>query len=117
MKICPEARLDDGALDLVTVGDFSKGEILTNLGRLYEGTHIELEAVEHARVTRVAAEPVRYLRLPNARRLYREIRPPDDSGKSRGDTGVDGARWLSGQPGCRLRRLPHAARERLLAGR
>jgi YegS/Rv2252/BmrU family lipid kinase len=58
MKICPEARLDDGALDLVTVGDFSKGEILTNLGRLYEGTHIELEAVDSARVTRVAAEPV-----------------------------------------------------------
>jgi YegS/Rv2252/BmrU family lipid kinase len=58
MKICPEARLDDGALDLVTVGDFSKGEILTNIGRLYEGTHLELEAVESARVTRVTAEPV-----------------------------------------------------------
>jgi YegS/Rv2252/BmrU family lipid kinase len=57
MKICPEARLDDGALDLVTVGDFSKGEILTNLGRLYEGTHVELESVDSARVTRVAAEP------------------------------------------------------------
>lgn len=58
MKICPQARLDDGALDLVTVGDFSKGEILTNLGRLYEGTHVELEAVDSARVTRVAVEPV-----------------------------------------------------------
>jgi YegS/Rv2252/BmrU family lipid kinase len=58
MKICPEARLDDGALDLVTVGDFSKGEILTNIGRLYEGTHLDLEAVENARVTRVAFEPV-----------------------------------------------------------
>lgn len=58
MKICPEARLDDGALDLVTVGDFSKGEILTNLGRLYEGTHVELEAVDSARITRVAVEPV-----------------------------------------------------------
>ena len=58
MKICPEARLDDGALDLVTVGDFSKGEVLTNIGRLYEGTHLELEAVESARVTRVAVEPV-----------------------------------------------------------
>ena len=58
MKICPEARLDDGALDLITVGDFSKGEVLTNIGRLYEGTHLELEAVENARVTRVAVEPV-----------------------------------------------------------
>jgi YegS/Rv2252/BmrU family lipid kinase len=58
MKICPEARLDDGALDLITVGDFSKGEVLTNIGRLYEGTHLELEAVENARVTRVAVEAV-----------------------------------------------------------
>ncbi len=58
MKICPDARIDDGALDLVTVGDFSKGEVLTNIGRLYEGTHLELEAVDSARVTRVAVEPV-----------------------------------------------------------
>jgi diacylglycerol kinase (ATP) len=58
MKICPQARLDDGMLDLVTVGDLTKGEILTNIGRLYEGTHLELEAVDSARVTRVAVEPV-----------------------------------------------------------
>ena len=58
MKICPEARIDDGALDLVTVGDFSKGEVLTNIGRLYEGTHLELEAVDSARITRVAVEAV-----------------------------------------------------------
>jgi diacylglycerol kinase (ATP) len=58
MKICPEARIDDGALDLVTVGDFSKGEVLTNIGRLYEGTHLALEAVQNVHVTRVAVEPV-----------------------------------------------------------
>jgi YegS/Rv2252/BmrU family lipid kinase len=58
MKICPEARLDDGVLDLVTVGDFSKGEVITNIGRLYEGTHLELEAVDNARVTRLTVEPV-----------------------------------------------------------
>ena len=57
-EICPEARIDDGALDLVTVGDFSKGEVLTNIGRLYEGTHLELDAVQSARVTRIAVEPV-----------------------------------------------------------
>ncbi len=58
MKICPDARIDDGGLDLVTVGDMTKGEVLTNLGRLYEGTHLELDAVDNARVTRVAIEPV-----------------------------------------------------------
>jgi YegS/Rv2252/BmrU family lipid kinase len=58
MKICPEARIDDGALDLVTVGDMSKGEVLANIGRLYQGTHLELDAVDDARVTRVAVEAV-----------------------------------------------------------
>ncbi|HZL19466.1 MAG TPA: diacylglycerol kinase family lipid kinase, partial [Polyangia bacterium] len=58
MQICPEAKLDDGALDLVTVGDFSRGEVLTKIGRLYRGTHLELEEVSSARVTRLVAEPV-----------------------------------------------------------
>jgi YegS/Rv2252/BmrU family lipid kinase len=58
MKICPEARLDDGALDLVTVGDFSRTDVLTRIGRLYEGTHLTLEDVASARVTSVTAEPV-----------------------------------------------------------
>jgi diacylglycerol kinase (ATP) len=58
MKICPDARLDDGALDLVTVGDMSRTEVVTNIGRLYEGTHLELEAVKSDRVTRVTVEAV-----------------------------------------------------------
>jgi diacylglycerol kinase (ATP) len=36
----------------------SKGEVLTNIGRLYQGTHLELEAVDDARVSRVAVAPV-----------------------------------------------------------
>ena len=58
MKICPEARLDDGVLDLVTVGDMSRTEVVTNIGRLYEGTHVEMEAVKSDRVKRVTVEPV-----------------------------------------------------------
>jgi len=58
MKICPEAKLDDGALDFVTVGDLSRGEVLTKIGRLYEGTHVDLEEVLSARVARIVAEPV-----------------------------------------------------------
>jgi diacylglycerol kinase (ATP) len=58
MKICPDARLDDGALDLVTVGDFSRGEVLAKIGRLYRGTHVDLEEVSSVRVARVVAEPV-----------------------------------------------------------
>lgn len=58
MKICPEAKLDDGALDFVTVGDLSRGEVLTKIGRLYQGTHVDLEEVLSARVARVVAEAV-----------------------------------------------------------
>lgn len=58
MKICPDARLDDGALDLVTVGDLSRTEVVTNIGRLYDGTHLELEDVASVRVSRLHAEPV-----------------------------------------------------------
>jgi YegS/Rv2252/BmrU family lipid kinase len=58
MKICPAAELDDGALDLVTVGDLSRGEVLTKIGRIYRGTHLALEEVASARVARVTVEPV-----------------------------------------------------------
>jgi YegS/Rv2252/BmrU family lipid kinase len=58
MKICPEACLDDGALDFVTVGDLSRTEVLTKIGRLFRGTHLDLEEVTSARVARVLAEPV-----------------------------------------------------------
>jgi YegS/Rv2252/BmrU family lipid kinase len=58
MKICPDAQLDDGALDLVTVGDLTRAQVLANIGRLFSGTHLELEQVKHARITRVTVEPV-----------------------------------------------------------
>lgn len=58
MKICPEALIDDGSFDLVAVGDMTRGQVVANLGRLFSGTHLELEQVTHARVTRVHVEPV-----------------------------------------------------------
>jgi len=58
MKICPHAALDDGALDLVAVGDMTRGQVIANLGRLFAGTHLELEWVTHARVTHLHASPV-----------------------------------------------------------
>jgi YegS/Rv2252/BmrU family lipid kinase len=58
MKICPDASLDDGSLDLVAVGDLTRGQVIANLGKLFGGTHLELEEVTHARITRLHAEPV-----------------------------------------------------------
>jgi diacylglycerol kinase family enzyme len=58
MKICPEAHIDDGAFDLVSVGDMTRGQVIANLGKLFGGTHIELEQVTQERITRLHAEPV-----------------------------------------------------------
>jgi YegS/Rv2252/BmrU family lipid kinase len=41
MWVAPEARLDDGYLNLVVIGDVSKTEVLTNVTRLYRGTIAE----------------------------------------------------------------------------
>ena len=64
MKICPDARLDDGALDLVAVGDLTRAQVVANIGRLFGGTHLELEQVTHARVTRLP--PSRSRRTPTS---------------------------------------------------
>ena len=58
MKICPEARLDDGVFDLVAIGDLTRTQVVANIGRLFGGTHLEMEQVTHARITRLTAEPV-----------------------------------------------------------
>ena len=58
MKICPDARLDDGTLDLVAVGDLTRMQVVANIGRLFSGTHLELEQVTHTSITHLHAEPV-----------------------------------------------------------
>jgi len=58
MKICPDARLDSGALSLVLVGDLGKMEVVTNLHRLFAGTHVTLDAVRSLSIQRLSARPV-----------------------------------------------------------
>ena len=49
MKICPEAVLDDGHFDLVTVGDLGRLAVLTNLHRIYSGNHLSMKEVSSVR--------------------------------------------------------------------
>lgn len=58
MKIAPEAKLNDGLFDIVTVGDFKLPEILANSYKLYTGTHLELDKVNFMRAKKLHAEPV-----------------------------------------------------------
>ncbi|HEX8069725.1 MAG TPA: diacylglycerol kinase family protein [Pyrinomonadaceae bacterium] len=55
MKIAPEAKLNDGLLDVVALGDLDTLTILTNVHRLYLGTHLGMQQVHHAHAQRVIA--------------------------------------------------------------
>lgn len=41
MRIAPEAVMDDGLFDIVTVGDLGKLELVRNIGKVYKGTHTD----------------------------------------------------------------------------
>ncbi|HEY0006436.1 MAG TPA: diacylglycerol kinase family protein [Pyrinomonadaceae bacterium] len=59
MKIAPQAKLNDGRLNIVVVGDMSALEILANAHRLYLGKHLSLEQVQHTLATRLEARPAK----------------------------------------------------------
>jgi YegS/Rv2252/BmrU family lipid kinase len=53
MRIAPEALLDDGLLDVITVGEVGKLRFVTNLRKVFNGTHIDDEQVRMFRASRV----------------------------------------------------------------
>ena len=55
MKIAPDAKLDDGYFDVVTIGDASSFRLLTNAPRLYFGAHLRMSEVTHALAKQVIA--------------------------------------------------------------
>jgi len=56
MRIAPEARLDDGLLDVVAVQALPPGVLVRKLGRVYRGTHLGLPQVRWARGQEVQLE-------------------------------------------------------------
>jgi diacylglycerol kinase (ATP) len=58
MHIAPEAEIDDGQLEVVTLGDLSRLEALRVGARIYRGEHLTLPKVHAARARTVRAEPV-----------------------------------------------------------
>ena len=57
MKICPEAILDDGYFDFVTVGDLGRLEMLANFHRIYAGNHLSMKDVHSVRCRRLQLNP------------------------------------------------------------
>ncbi|HEY9286965.1 MAG TPA: diacylglycerol kinase family protein [Candidatus Dormibacteraeota bacterium] len=83
MFIAPRASVDDGAFDVITVGDIGRVKGILSLPLLYRGTHERLAEVEFARAGRVQIQsdepvgieadgelagttPVTFKMLPNA---------------------------------------------------
>src|SRR5438067_1508142 len=57
MKVAPEARLDDGLFDVVTLGDFGFGDLLFRGLDIYSGKHVTNPKVTVHRARRVEATP------------------------------------------------------------
>ena len=60
MRVCPDARLDDGLLDVTVLGPISKPEFLRVFPTVYTGTHVHHPAVtvRRARTVRLEAQGV-----------------------------------------------------------
>jgi diacylglycerol kinase (ATP) len=56
MRVCPDARPDDGLLDVMTVGALSKAEFLRVFPSVYRGTHLGHPAVSVRRARTVRLE-------------------------------------------------------------
>lgn len=58
MMMAPDAEVDDGRFDVVSMGDFGFGDLLRSGRRLYKGTHLTMDKVSHRRATVVEAAPL-----------------------------------------------------------
>ncbi|MHB1005940.1 MAG: diacylglycerol/lipid kinase family protein [Chloroflexota bacterium] len=58
MRVAPSASPVDGLFDVVVLGDMSKWELLTNLPKVYEGTHITHPKVQVWRAREVEVHSV-----------------------------------------------------------
>jgi YegS/Rv2252/BmrU family lipid kinase len=61
MKMCPEADAQDGLLDVVTIGDVTKRDLVMTMPKIYRGTHLphrRAEALRGRVITVETDEPV-----------------------------------------------------------
>jgi diacylglycerol kinase family enzyme len=61
MKICPDAAMDDGAFDVLLIGDLTKRDLLFTMPKIFRGTHLphpKAELLRGAEVLVESAEPL-----------------------------------------------------------
>jgi diacylglycerol kinase (ATP) len=57
MHVAPDAELDDGQFDVVSIGDVGLADLVLGSRRLYKGTHLTMDHISHRRAAVVHAEP------------------------------------------------------------
>ena len=58
MKVAPDAELDDGTFDVVSIGDLGMGEVLKMSRTIYKGEHLAMDKVSVRRARVVEAEGI-----------------------------------------------------------
>ena len=58
MKIAPNAKINDGFLDVINIGDIKTAKILLNAYKLYNGSHLSLKEVKSTLAKRIEVESV-----------------------------------------------------------
>jgi YegS/Rv2252/BmrU family lipid kinase len=58
MKIAPAAKINDGLLDVINIGDINTAKIILNAYTLYRGTHLDLPEVKDTLAKRIEARPL-----------------------------------------------------------
>ncbi len=53
MKIAPDAKINDGFLDVINIGDIRTAKIILNAYTLYAGTHLDLKEVKSTLAKRI----------------------------------------------------------------
>jgi diacylglycerol kinase family enzyme len=56
MRVAPNAKLDDGMLDVIVGGDLSRWQSLVALGKIYGGTHVNGRTIFHFRAKEVEVD-------------------------------------------------------------
>ncbi len=58
MMIAPDAKIADGFLDVINIGDINTAKILLNAYTLYRGSHLSLKEVKDKLAKRIEARPL-----------------------------------------------------------
>ena len=59
MKTAPQAKLNDGKFDIITIGDLGARKIISNAPQLYLGTHLRMPQVHHTLASKINVRPAK----------------------------------------------------------